>query len=61
MFYFTSPILNLQGDSAEIEDDIGLLCLSDQGVGAESPMNVKAPLVPALPSVGTTAVPGWSD
>lgn len=29
MFYFTSPALRLQGESVQIEDDIGLLCLPD--------------------------------
>lgn len=44
VFYFISKALHLQGDSAEIEDDIdvGLFCLPDPGEAAGLPINVKA-------------------
>lgn len=42
VFYFISQALHLQGDSAEIEDDIGLFCLPGPGEAARLSIDVKA-------------------
>lgn len=57
VFYFISQALHLQGDFAEIEDDIGLFCLPDPGEAAGLPTNVKALLFLLLHSGKCSSTP----